>query len=96
MRRRGFLRLVTAATDHAAMAMVHQTETVDGVSRMRMAHAIAVPAEGTVQFAPGGTHIMLEGLKQPLVAGEGLVLELTFDQSGRMVVPVKIVAPGER
>ena len=37
-------RLVGAFTDHAAMAMVHQSELVDGVAQMRMAGEINIPA----------------------------------------------------
>src|SRR5215210_93339 len=54
-------RLIGAVTDHAAMAMVHQNELVDGVARMRMAGEINVPADDRIEMVPGGTHIMLEG-----------------------------------
>src|SRR5687768_17994391 len=36
-------RLVGAFSDHSAMAMVHQSELVDGVARMRMAGEINIP-----------------------------------------------------
>ena len=89
-------RLTGVATNRAAMAMVHATETVNGVSRMRMAGDVAIPAGSTVALAPGGTHVMLEGLKAPLMAGEQLSLELRFARSGSRTVVVSVVAPGSR
>ena len=89
-------RLTGAATDRAAMAMVHKSETVDGVARMRMAGDVPVASGSTVVLAPGGTHIMLEGLKAPLVAGETLPLELRFASGGAHKVDVRIVAPWSR
>ncbi len=50
------------------------------------------------RFAPGGYHLMLMGLKQPLVAGERFPLTLHFRKAGD--VPVEIVveskAPAEQ
>ena len=89
-------RLTGAATDRAAMAMVHKSETVDGVARMRMAGDVPIASGSTVVLAPGGTHIMLEGLKAPLVAGETLPLELRFANGGAHKVDVRIVAPWSR
>ena len=89
-------RLTGAATDRAAMAMVHKSETVDGVARMRMAGDVPIASGSTVVLAPGGTHIMLEGLKAPLVAGETLPLELRFASGGAHKVDVRIVAPWSR
>ena len=89
-------RLTGAATDRAAMAMVHKSETVDGVARMRMAGDVPIASGSTVVLAPGGTHIMLEGLKAPLVAGETLPLELRFANGGARKVDVRIVAPWSR
>ena len=73
-------RLVGAFTDHAAMAMVHQSELVDGVAQMRMAGEINIPAGKRIEMVPGGTHIMLEGLRAPLKTGDSfdLVLKLSL------------------
>ena len=89
-------RLTGAATDRAAMAMIHKSETVSGVARMRMAGDVPVAAGSTVVLAPGGTHIMLEGLKAPLVAGQTIPLELRFANGGAHKVDVRIVAPWSR
>ena len=74
-------RLVGVMTDHAAMAMVHQTELSNGVARMRMAGEINVPAGDSIEMVPGGTHIMLEGLRTPLRTGDSLEMVLKFRSS---------------
>jgi copper(I)-binding protein len=86
-------RLTGAFTDRAAMAMVHQTELVDGVSRMRMAGEINIPAGERIEMAPGGTHVMLEGLRAPLKIGDRFDLVLRFKESGDKTVKVSVVKP---
>ena len=84
-------RLVGAFTDHAAMAMVHQSELVDGVAQMRMAGEINIPAGKRIEMVPGGTHIMLEGLRAPLKTGDSFDLVLKFDKSGDRRAKVDVV-----
>jgi copper(I)-binding protein len=38
---------------------LHESIVEDGISRMRRLHEVSVPARGSVQFAPGGKHLML-------------------------------------
>jgi len=84
-------RLTGAFTDHAAMAMVHQNEVVNGVARMRMAGEINIPANDKIEMVPGGTHIMLEGLRAPLKTGDQFDLVLKFKESGDQAVKVNVV-----
>ena len=86
-------RLTGVSSDRAAMAMVHQTELVDGVSRMRMAGEINIPAGERIEMAPGGTHVMLEGLRAPLKTGDRFDLVLRFKQSGDKTVKVVVGKP---
>ena len=83
-------RLVGAFTDRAAMAMVHQTELVDGVASMRMAGEINIPAGQRIEMVPGGTHIMLEGLRAPLRTGDSFEIVLKFRKSGDRTVSVDV------
>lgn len=84
-------RLIGAFTDHAAMAMVHQSELVDGVAQMRVAGEINIPAGKRIEMVPGGTHIMLEGLRAPLQTGDSFDLVLKFRKSGDRRVSVDVV-----
>lgn len=89
-------RLTSVGTDRAEMAALHSSETVNGVARMRMASDLVIPAGSTVEFAPSGTHVMLEGLKAPLVTGQTLSLELRFAKAGTRNVTVSVAAAGSR
>ncbi|MCF2513558.1 copper chaperone PCu(A)C [Sphingomonas sp. G124] len=86
-------RLTGAFSDHAAMAMVHQNEFIDGVSKMRMAGEINIPAGETIEMTPGGTHVMLEGLRAPLKPGDRFDLVLRFKESGDKTVKVTVMKP---
>ena len=87
--------LVAAESPVAARAELH-THIKDGdVMRMRQVPSIDVPAGGTVSLQPGGLHIMLIDLKEPLRQGETFPLTLTFAKAGKVGVDVPVKAPGE-
>ncbi|MBK7904187.1 MAG: copper chaperone PCu(A)C [Proteobacteria bacterium] len=87
-------RLVGAATPRAEMAQIHVVSEADGMAQMRPTAGVDVPARGSVALAPQGTHLMLMGLPQPLVAGERFPLTLQFEQAGKVDVNVEVRAPG--
>ena len=88
-------RLIGVVTDRAGMAMVHQTELVDGVATMRMAGDINIPAGQRIEMVPGGTHIMLQGLRSPLKTGDSFDLVLKFRKSGDRAVKVDVTKAEE-
>ena len=67
-----------------AMAMIHQTRIDKGVSQMRPAENLAVPARSTLEFAPGGRHMMLMHPMRPLKVGDRVWLELTLSGGVRV------------
>ena len=83
-------RLIGVMADNAAMAMVHQTEMSDGLARMRMAGEINIPAGTSIKMVPGGTHIMLEGLRTPLKPGDRFEMVLKFRESADERVTVTV------
>jgi periplasmic copper chaperone A len=83
-------RLTGASTDRAAMAMVHESKLVDGVATMRMVGELVIPAGSRIEMIPGGTHIMLEGIRTPLKAGDSFELVLKFRKSGDRKVKVGV------
>ena len=84
-------RLLKLKTSIAASASVHRTEIVDDIARMREVAVLHVAPGEKIEFAPGGYHVMLMGLKKPLVAGQKFELELLFEVAGlrRVVVPIR-------
>jgi copper(I)-binding protein len=83
-------RLLTIRSDVAASAEVHRTTVVEGIARMRPVSTLHVGADEIVAFEPGGLHVMLFGLKQPLLAGQTFQVELGFELSGKQKVTVKV------
>ena len=84
-------RLLRLKTSVAASAGVHRTEIVEDIARMREVAVLHVAPGENVEFAPGGLHVMLMGLKKPLVAGKTFELELAFEVAGprRVVVSIR-------
>ena len=88
------VRIVGASSPVADRAELHTHEMDGGVMKMRHVRAVEVPAKGAASFAPGGLHVMLIGLKKPLVAGESFPLILEFDTAGTIDVTVGITRDG--
>lgn len=65
----------------------------DGTIGMRYIDAIDLPAGKPVSLDPMGLHVWLEGLKQPLKAGETFPLMLEFERAGRQEVTVSVIEP---
>jgi periplasmic copper chaperone A len=87
-------RLVHASTPIAAGVVIHQMALEDGVMRMRAVPSISVIPGGRVQFGPGGYHLMLLDLKQPLKAGERFPMTLTFAHGGAILISVWVESMG--
>jgi periplasmic copper chaperone A len=84
--------LTRVSTDRAAIAQVHTVTNDAGVTRMREAKAVVIPAGKIVTFAPqGGLHIMLMGLEPPLVTSERFSLTLEFAEAGRREIAVTVL-----
>lgn len=84
-------RLIAAATPAARMVHLHVGQIQRGVSRMRPAEELEVPAHGVLQLRAGGDHLMVMGLPRPLQAGTTLTLTLTFENAGDLKVTVPVV-----
>jgi hypothetical protein len=86
-------RLLKLRTPVAASASVHRSEIVDGMARMREVSVLHVAPGEKVEFAPGGLHVMLMGLKGPLKEGQVFELELVFEVAGPRKVKVAVRRP---
>ena len=84
--------LVAAESSAAARVELHSTTTEGGVMRMRALPRVELPAGRTVKLAPGGTHLMLVDLKQPLKTGDKVRLVLSVQSSGTSVTTLTVEA----
>lgn len=84
--------LVAVGSPVAARAELHSMSMENGVMRMRALPKVDLPAGQTVKLAPGGLHVMLVDLKQPLKAGDKVPLTLSVQSSGTSLTTLKIDA----
>jgi copper(I)-binding protein len=76
--------LVAVSSPVAKVVEVHSMVHEGGVMKMRPLQSLPLPAGKPVDLAPGGYHVMLMDLVQPLKEGEKVPLTLTFaDKSGK-------------
>jgi copper(I)-binding protein len=87
-------RLVSAATDVAAKAELHETISDKGVMKMRPVPGLDIKAGATATLEPGKVHLMLTGLKAPLKVGQTFPVTLTFEKAGTLPVTVTVEKPG--
>jgi periplasmic copper chaperone A len=77
------VRLVEVQSPVAGESEIHEMAMDKDIMVMRAVPSVELPAGRPVTFQPGGYHIMLQDLKQPLKAGESVVLTLTFEDTAR-------------
>jgi periplasmic copper chaperone A len=74
----------TAMSGSSTTAMSGSSTTAAGSGMMSMqpVDKVEIPAGGTVEFKPGGYHVMLLDLKKDLKAGDTVKVKLTFTKAG--------------
>jgi copper(I)-binding protein len=78
-----------------SVEMAQATMTADGVVQMRKVEdGLPIEAGASLVFEPGGTRLMVLGLKDALDAGEQLLLTLEFDRAGPVDVLVPVSSAG--
>ena len=87
-------RLVNVTSPVAEKVELHTHVMEDGVMKMRPVDGIDLAPGGMVELKPGGLHIMLLGLKAPLVDGNTFPVTLTFAKAGALNVDVVIKGVG--
>jgi periplasmic copper chaperone A len=74
-----------------AVEMHQTTMTAEGVMQMRkLEEGLPIPAGGSVELAPGGAHLMLIGLDEPLRAGDEVTVTLEFAKGAPIEVSVPV------
>ena len=89
-------RLLSASTPVAKRVEMHITQRDGEVVTMREVKSLDIPAGGTRKLEPGGTHLMLIELAQPLKQGERFRLRLRFERAGDLEADVEVRALGAR
>ena len=90
-------KLVGVQSPVASVAEVHEMTMQGDVMTMRAIESLELPAGKAVELKPGGHHLMLMGLKQPLKSGESVPVTLVVEgrdgkrETIELKLPVKAV-----
>ncbi len=86
-------RLVEARSPAAGVVEIHEMAMENDVMRMRQVPGVDLAAGRTLELKPGGYHVMLMDLKQPLKAGEQVPITLVFEDAAQKRFTQEIKAP---
>lgn len=87
-------RLISATSPEANLVQIHESRIESGMMMMHeLREGLPLPAGETVALQPGGNHLMLLGVKEPLVAGDTVTLTLTFEASRPLEVTATVGQP---
>lgn len=86
------ITIVGVESSLASHAMIHETQTASGQSRMRPHEQLVVPPGQTVKLEPGGLHVMLHGVTHPAAVGQSVPLTLVLSD-GKKIQVAAVVRP---
>ena len=90
---RGGADRLTGVRSSLGEASLHETSMEGGIMRMRPidpGQGLVVPSNGKLVLAPGGAHVMIGGLRQPLAAGDRFSITLLFDKASPAKVDIHV------
>ena len=82
--------LIRVESPVAKKAEMHTSVMQGDVMKMEKLDVVEVTADSPVVFEPGGHHVMLMGLDDPLIEGESFPMTLVFEKAGPVEVTVAI------
>ncbi|SEP90561.1 hypothetical protein SAMN04488038_102163 [Solimonas aquatica] len=90
------LLVTQVRSDVSGIAQLHEMSLDGGVMRMRhLSSGLRLKPGATVKLEPGGLHVMLMDLKQPLRAGQSVLLHFSLSDGRELsiVAPVRDAQP---
>lgn len=87
------VKVVKAANPVSKVTELHNHIHEGGVMKMRPVPGIDIKAKGQAVLQPGGLHVMLIDLKEPMKEGDVVPITLTFDDGSSKQVDAKVVRP---
>ena len=86
-------QLVGVSSPVAGVGEVHEMKMEGDVMKMRAVPLLDLPAGKAVELKPGGYHVMLMDLKQPLLKDTKVPLILTFKDAKGVQSKLELSAP---
>ena len=88
-------RLIHCSGDVAGKIEVHEMSMKNGVMTMRpLDNGLTIEPGKTVKLAPGGFHLMLFDLKNPLKQGDKVPVTLEFEKAGKVTISLDVQGLG--
>jgi hypothetical protein len=88
-------KLIGASADGAGKIEVHEMAMNNGVMKMRPVDGgLTIDPGKTVKLAPGGFHLMMMDLKNPLKQGDKMPVTLQFEKAGKVAVTLDVQGVG--
>jgi periplasmic copper chaperone A len=87
-------RLVGGSADFARGFQLHSMVMEGDVSKMRDLTGVDIAPGQTIEFKPGGSHVMFVGLKRPLAEGEHVKGTLVFEHAGTVQIEYGVQGVG--
>lgn len=88
-------RIVSIETERASKSTIHRTMMEDGMMKMRHVGSMTIDAGDRLEFEPGGLHIMLTGIAEPLREGDEFELTLLLADGTSVSLPVTVGTIGQ-
>ena len=75
----------------ASKAEIHEINTENEIIKMKKKENFLIKSKQQVFFQPGGTHLMLMGLKKKLDDGSSFKVEFSLNDGSKKKVPVMVL-----
>jgi copper(I)-binding protein len=88
-------RLIGGSAEIAGKVQLHEMAMNNGVMTMRpLDEGLVIEPGKTVKLAPGGLHLMLLDLKNPLKQGDKVPVTLEFEKAGKVSLSLDVQGIG--
>jgi copper(I)-binding protein len=85
--------LIAAQSSACGMLMMHRSTESGGMSRMEDVPSVTVPAAGTIDFAPGGYHLMCMHPGSSMMPGQRVPVTLSFSNHAQVNAEFAVKSP---
>lgn len=87
-------RLVSGESPQAKYVQIHESRMESNMMMMQqLRDGLPLAAGQATALAPGGNHLMLLGVEEPLVTGDTVTLKLTFATAAPVEVTARVAQP---
>jgi len=88
------VKLTGASSPACGMLMLHQSKQEGGVDKMMSMNGVSVPAHGSVEFTPGGYHLMCMSPTNAMTVGANVPVTLKFADGATTTTLFPVKGPG--